>query len=163
MSSKLLKGLVGAVSAFLKVEDSAERAYALNAAPVLRALWASCDDDAADTKSEWKKLNIATYRKLGVKRGETRYTRLSKLASMLFTVSVDAPEVFVDYCNGRYQSLQIVYNLARTGKATPTRKAATRKPLTFRGQVLRLLSHATPKQRAYVVKNIRQLVKLAAE
>lgn len=149
--------LLSAVAAFCKANVSAERAYVHHASPILAKLHE--EFEPREAKQEWRKLNRESYAKLGLKKGDPRYNQLSKLASMLFAVSLEAEDVFEQYCKGAGQSLQLVYQVLRKDD---TRKVAAKKPKTFRDRLLSLLRNASARERSYAVHNIKHLVELSA-
>ena len=156
MSNKSQKFLLVGVVAAIKANESVERAFTLAAAKSLALV--IDEHDASDVRSAWRKLNIETYRKAGLVKGDALYGQLSKFSSMLLKVGLEREDVLEQYVAGEWQSLQGVY-AALSGKKA--KKAATQKPRTFAQRAQSFVASATPRQRAWLVKNLRKLVAAA--
>lgn len=147
------KFLFLAVLAAKKANEGVEKAYTLGAAKALSLLLEDFTEDTV--KHEWRKLNIATYRKARVVKGDALYTQLSKFASMLLAVGLQDEDVLQQYVEGKWTSLQGVYG-ALSGKKA--KKAEGAKPRSFAKRAESFVSNATPRQRQWLVKNVRKLV-----
>ena len=154
MNSKSQKFLLLGVVAAIKANESVERAFTLSAAKSLALV--IDEHDEADVRGEWRKLNIETYRKAGLVKGDALYGQLSKFSSMLLKVGLEREDVLEQYVAGEWQSLQGVY-AALSGKKGK-KVAATAKPRTFAARAQSFVASATPRQRAWLVKNVRKLV-----
>ena len=154
MSRKL--SLVKSVALYLKAVVNLDALYVELHAPTLLALFDALDP--ADVKTEWSKLNVAAYKANRVEKGDAQYNALAKRASMLLAIGLVDVDLLQDLCDN-YSSLQGVYSAVK-GKA---RKAATRKPQTFRQRVVNLLASGTAAQRKMVAQNFKAILAAASK
>lgn len=163
MSRSTKLSLVAAFVSILKANESMDELFVRNAGPVLLAL---CEDNTEDNagvaeiKAEWRKLNVAAYAKLRLRKGSTGYALVSKRSSMLLAIALKDVDVLAGMVK-KYVSLQGVYSTLNKGHKVA--KAAAKRPLTFREKLVKFLSNATSAQRKMVQSNIRSILAAAAE